>query len=201
MQINRNNYGAFFIDYRESNLDDRGKEALSEFLKNNPDLQVEFLDFIDLSDFKLLTDKNEIFHNKYMLKRPVVEPVDVIEQDNFEEYIIAFLENDLTKEQKKVFERFVQKNPSIRKEINWYEKTFLKPDNKIICKQKTNLKRRSVSLYHPSIIRRVASIAALILLTFGLFRLTTDFISNQRSTPTAGVESWAEEPAEVITLY
>jgi hypothetical protein len=202
MQISKDNYGAFFLDYRESNLDDRGKEALAEFLRNNPDLQNEFLDFINLSDIELSPERSVTFSDKHKLKRLVVDAVDDINQDNFDEYIIAFLENDLTDEQIKVFERFKLKNPAILKEIEWYKKTFLKPDKQIFFAQKAVLKRRYLSFYNPSIIKSVASLAALIILTFGLLRLTTNFFTHQRSSPgIAVIDAIKDEPYQENPVY
>jgi hypothetical protein len=126
MQINRNNYGAFFLDYWESNLDDQGREALALFLEENPDLQDEFFDFKSAAGTLLASKDQLVFPGKQRLKKIIVQSVDEIDQDNFEQYIIAFLENDLTEDQLNVFDRFRLANPEINNEIELYKKAYLK---------------------------------------------------------------------------
>jgi len=89
MQINRNNYGAFFLDYWESNLDEQGREALALFLEKNPDLQDEFFGFKTAAKTLLAAEAQLIFPGKQRLKKIAVQPVDEITQDNFEQYIVA----------------------------------------------------------------------------------------------------------------
>ena len=50
MNINQNNYEAFFLDYWENTLSEQDRHALEGFLLENPDLQDEFLDFKTASE-------------------------------------------------------------------------------------------------------------------------------------------------------
>jgi hypothetical protein len=183
MQINRNNYGAFFLDYWESNLDEQGREALALFLEKNPDLQDEFFGFKMAAKTLLTAETQLIFPGKQRLKKIAVQPVDEITQDNFEQYIVAFLENDLEENQLKMFDRFRLANPEIENEIELYKKTFLKPDQRIVFQNKAGLKRRLLPLPGRTLILRGLQIAALLLVAFGLFRLTTLLFTPEVENP------------------
>lgn len=183
MQISRNNYGAFFLDYWESNLDGQGREALALFLEQNPDLQDEFFGFKAAANTMLKSDEQLVFQGKHRLKKIVVQPVDEIDQDNYEDYIIAFLENDLTGDQLKMFDRFRLVNPEIKREIVLYRKAYLKPDQHIVYQNKAGLKRRVLPLPGRQAIMRGLQIAAVLLIAFGLFRLTTLIFTPGKQNP------------------
>jgi hypothetical protein len=183
MQINRNNYGAFFLDYWESNLDEQGREALALFLEKNPDLQDEFFGFKAAVKTLLVAETQLTFPGKQRLKKIAVLPVGEITQDNFEKYIIAFLENDLTENQLNVFDRFRLANPEIENEIALYKKTYLKPDQRIVFQNKAGLKRRVLPFSKRQEIMRGLQIAALLLIAFGLFRLTTLLFTPEEENP------------------
>ncbi len=173
MQINRDNYGAFFLDYWESNLDEQGRSALTIFLDKNPDLLDEFLDFKSAAGLQYVPGKAPVFKQKHKLKKLVVKPVGAITQDNYETFIIASLENDLDQENRKDFEKFVKQNPGVEGEIALYKKTFLKPDSRIILETKSGLKRPAIPFWRAGYFKRAVSIAAMLAIAVGLFRLST----------------------------
>ncbi|MDA3823594.1 MAG: hypothetical protein PF450_13425, partial [Bacteroidales bacterium] len=65
MDINRNNYEVFFLDYAEGNLSADQEEILHRFLKFNPDLSAELETF----SIHPLESNLEEFPNKNLLKK------------------------------------------------------------------------------------------------------------------------------------
>lgn len=193
MEINRNNYGAFFLDYWESNLDDRGKNHLALFLESNPDLQDEFLDFKYATDSRLNPGEVLTFPYKSKLKKVEVQTVGEINQNNWEQYVIASLEKDLSPLDSILFEEFVAKNPQIVRDIELFRKTFITPDRKIVYDQKESLKRRVIPVwwYNPAVSWGTA-IAAMFLITLSIYWNTTTHHSGKTEQP--GFVSTSELP-------
>jgi hypothetical protein len=183
MQINRDNYGAYFLDYWESNLDEQGRSALTRFLDQNPDLLDEFLDFNTAVKSKLDPDKAHVFTLKHKLKKPVIKPLGEINQDNFEEFIIASLENDLDNGQQDNFDDFVKLNPDIKPEIALYQKTFLKPDKNIVFETKPGLKQPAIPFWWTGNFKRAVSVAAMLAVAVGLFRLSLIMFTSDIPNP------------------
>ena len=161
MKINRDNYGAFFLDYWENNLDEQGRTELAGFLEKYPELQDEFFDFQQLSEASLPKDKQIVFRQKQVLKKTEVTSTGNIHQDNYETYIIASLEGDLGEEEKKQFEAFCEINPAVSREIEYFERTFLKPAANIAFPYKPGLKRGLMIRMMP--FGRIAAAAAVII--------------------------------------
>lgn len=168
MQINRNNYGAFFLDYAENTLDEAGRQNLARFLEQNPDLQDEFFEFENIG---LEPDTNIVFDQKSKLKHLEIFDFGPINQENYETWIIAFLEGDLSKKELLVFEAFRAKNVLIEKEIASFKLTFLKSKTSIVFPDKELIKRNIEISFKRKIIWYSASVAAVLMIAFGVFRL------------------------------
>lgn len=168
MQINRNNYGAFFLDYAENTLDEAGRENLARFLEQNPDLQDEFFEFESIS---LSPDTKIVFNQKTKLKHLEILDYGPINQENYETWIIAFLEGDLSKKELLVFEAFKSKNVLIEKEIAAFKLTYLKSKTSIVFPDKELIKRNLEISFKRKIIWYSASVAAVLMIAFGVFRL------------------------------
>ncbi len=134
MNITRENYEAFFLDYHEGNLSQVQVEELMDFLSNNPDLKTEFDSF---EHFTLPRPAQQQFASKELLKKPEAS----IHNDNFEEYCIASIEGELTSHEQKLFTNFVAANPQRLKILKTYEQTLLQPDNHIVFTGKSGLKK------------------------------------------------------------
>lgn len=137
MEINRNNYEVFFIDYFDGNLSDNSIKDLFLFLDNNNDLKLEFENFSIIT----LDNENVILEQKDLLKE--ITPETKLESENFEKFCIAFIENDLTKNQIKVFDSYKKSAEQI-KTLEFYKKTKLVSDNSIVFESKNSIKRTSI---------------------------------------------------------
>jgi len=171
MQINRNNYEAFFLDYTENTLNEKGRQELALFLNQNPDLQDEFFEFENVS---LKPDTRIVFVPKTRLKKFEINPHLNIDQDNYDNWIIAYLEGELNGKEIVDFGEFRVKNPIVEKEITAYEKTFLKPKTTIVFRDKELLKRKAALRIGNSIVWYVTSLAAILIIAFGIYHFRTN---------------------------
>jgi len=103
MEINKNNYEAYFLDYWENNLQPEMVAELMIFLEGNPDLKGEFNEF---ENIVLVPDESIKFQPNKELKKKEVEPVGEIQSDNYEHYMVGDLEGDLTKKEAANFKIF-----------------------------------------------------------------------------------------------
>lgn len=163
MDINRENYEMYFIDYYDGNLNNNDIDTLMAFLQSNIDLKEEFEEFEEFS----VSIPKVIYPNKnILLKRKIVSERG-INADNCEDFFIAYHEGDLSEEEKIETLLFCEKNLSLKKEFQSFSKIFLTPDKAIRFKGKSKLKRHKLrKLYFSSF----AAAASLIIL-FGLFSL------------------------------
>ncbi len=184
MAINRNNYGAYFLDYWESNLDVQAKSALASFLKANPDLQDAFFDFKEAINASIPEEDKITYPNKNGLKKIEVQSIGEINQMNWEFYVIAYIEGDLPTEKSSMFQEFVTMNPQLNKEIRLYRKAHLIPDRATVFEDKSALKKRILPFQFSGIaLRHWISVAAVILVAFILYQ-SNDFLSTSTDSVT-----------------
>ena len=131
MNIDKNNYEAFFLDYHEGNLSPQEVADLYLFLSQYPELKKEFEDFehIVLEDFSA-----PVFENKDSLKKNITA-------DNREEYFIRAVENTLDPTELALLNQFLKTHPEFLSEFNLFIKTKLQADTAIVFDNKTNLKQ------------------------------------------------------------
>ncbi|MBE9468246.1 MAG: hypothetical protein IMY72_08000 [Bacteroidetes bacterium] len=137
MNINRNNYESFFLDYFDRNLNSEQEEQLFVFLSNNIDLKFEFDDF---ENFSICEEENFIFPNKKDLKK------ELISKDKFSEYCIDKVEGKFSPNQEKNFKDFFKINPECKKDYEFYKKTILQPDLSVNFDEKQELKKIDFNL-------------------------------------------------------
>jgi len=112
-KINLHNYEAFLLDYFDGNLNETDLQELKTFVLLNPELD------IDLGNDSLLTfnSDNELFINKKDLLKT--------EQDIYNEELLNYLEGNLSKNEKIIFEKKLASNADLKKELELYKKTDL----------------------------------------------------------------------------
>jgi hypothetical protein len=166
MQINRNNYEIFFLDYRENNLTPQQVAELMVFLEENPDLKIEFEDFEDIT---LVADESVFFNEKSQLKKKQVIPYGSIDDENFEATLIANNEGDLSSEQEKEFAGFIGLNPDLKLQVNALRQSILKPNPDIVYQDKEGLKKYPFWVTYQTTLYYAASIAAIFILMIGSY--------------------------------
>ncbi len=130
--ITRYNYEEYFLMYVDNELSTAERNAVEGFIQQNPDLANE-LTMIQGSVIK--PESNIVFNNKASLLKNV-ETNSIINLNNYEEYFLLYLDNELDAKTKKQVEEFVSRNPSLQNEWNILQQTKLEPETAIVFEGK-----------------------------------------------------------------
>ncbi|MBL0330922.1 MAG: hypothetical protein IPP64_16305 [Bacteroidetes bacterium] len=131
MNINKNNYEAFFLDYHEGNLSPQQVADLLLFVEQHPELREEFESFenVTLDDLSTIS-----FDQKSSLKKEIT-------LENREEYFIRSIENTLTPAEKNLLDAFIKQHPQFLKELELFQKTRVPADTTIVFENKEALQK------------------------------------------------------------
>src|SRR5215470_6627285 len=102
--INRHNYEEFFLMYVDNELTVQQREEVELFVRQNPDLQSEF----EMLQHIKLTPEDEIM---FAHKTDLLKIKDSIGMDNYEEYFLLYIDNELNEENREAVEKFVLQHP------------------------------------------------------------------------------------------
>ncbi len=184
MNINRHNYEEYFILYMDNELRAEERRRVEEFVALHPDLKEE-LDILLQS--KLQPEQHIVFENKEELMR-FSEPINAINMANYEEWLLLYIDNELTESERKSVEKFATTNPSVQHELNLLLKTTLQPET-IVFPDKESLYRREEMVRRIPAWWRMAAAAAIVIAvgTTGILILNSDKTTSTEG-PTAGVE-------------
>ena len=137
MNINQNNYEAWFLDYYENQLSAEQVAELFLFLEQHPILKEEFDSFENtILPTDLLEEENLL--NKQSLKK-----YDVVCEENINEWLIAQVEGELDAQQLQNLGRLLNEHPVFLNDQNLIAKTKLVQDNEERFELKSNLKQFS----------------------------------------------------------
>lgn len=172
LRINEENCQDYFIAFVNNDLSEVEKSDLHDFVKSNPKFEKDFNLFQKTC---LKVDSNIKFPNKESLKKPVINTYKAINQKNYSDFIIAKIEGDLGEKEVQDFKHFISLNPSLKKEVQLFEKTILKADKSIIFEHKHLLKsmadRKIFSTIPFSAYFSVAAAAVVVFLISFVFKL------------------------------
>jgi hypothetical protein len=129
MNINKNNYEAFFLDYYEGKLSPNEVAELLLFIEQHPEVKEEFESFenITLEDFSIA------FENKADLKKEIT-------LTNKDEYFIKAVEGTITETEKELLHHFLKQHPQLFYEFELYKKTKLHPELELVFDEKDTIK-------------------------------------------------------------
>ncbi len=157
MKITRDNYESWFLDYLEGNLEPEEMAMVRLFKNEHPDLADEQEEF---SPF-LKADSDLVYPGKHLLKKEVYDdPV------HFGQSAIAAMEGEMSEEELRQFQNWVDKNPDRQKFVKEFEQCRLVPDKEITFPGKNQLKKKTIWMTGWMQAAAVAAIALLALLTF-----------------------------------
>ena len=126
--INRHNYEEFFLMYVDNELNNEQRREVELFVRQNPDLQEEFE---MLQQTKLTPDEEIMFTHKTDL----LKIKDSIGIDNYEEFFLLYIDNELNESGKEAVEKFVLQQPQLQDEFSLLKQTIL-PQERIIFPNK-----------------------------------------------------------------
>lgn len=175
MKISIDNYEAYLIDYMDGRLNDAEIRQLKAFCVQN------HIDFEELTeDLPVLESTDDIFDEKEYLFKNKIVPFGSINEDNYEERFIAYQELILDGKEEREVEEFTDQNPFLHKDLRTYGNCRLEPDTTIVFKDKDNLKKKAVIL---PLYAKIAAVAAVIAVLFGLFWLPKNEDDNAHQQP------------------
>lgn len=164
IDINMSNYESYVIDYLDGKLDTVEKACFIAFLENHSDIKEEITNIVDIE----LIPEEKAYEYKNKLKKTPISPIDGINEDNYEEYFIAYYEGDLDNTEKNSLEKFLDNNSSLDNEFLLFADLKLSSNTTIVFSEKEELKhnRKIIPVWY--------SIAAAILLFFSMYWFLND---------------------------
>lgn len=137
MDINLNNYEAFFLDYHEGKLAPPQVAELMSFLEEHPELKEMFFEFENIS----LTELEDIVHDIEFERKDDLKKEVLITKDEMDDLLAGAVEGVLDNEQQKILEKLLTENPNIRFHLDLYRKTIITADLSEVFEGKELLKR------------------------------------------------------------
>ena len=116
MKVTRGNYEAYLLDRWEGNLSKEEEEVLNDFLAQHPELDIQ--DALALQDDVSRTKPEEKFDKAGVL-------YDSVNQQNALYFFVAYYEGDLSNDDEKEVEQFVQDHPFYSKKFKQFGKAHL----------------------------------------------------------------------------
>ena len=188
MKIDRHNYEEFFILYWDNELTAVQKQAVENFVNQNPDLKEEFN---ILGDTRFTADDKMQFEEKDFLLNTAS-----INITNYQEQLLNYIDDELSAEEKKEVERSIEKFPLIQKELLLLQRTKLQPEE-VALPGKSGLYRREEKIHVISMTWFRVAVAAVIILIGGFtaLQLTSTNNNNTEQAPVAKVTEPKTDPA------
>ena len=176
MKIDRHNYEEHFLLYMDNELSSDDRRMVEAFVQQHPDLKEE-LDI--LLQYKLVPDTDIVFDSKQELMK--VNGDTPVTSSNCEEWLVLYMDNELTAEQKNTVEQFLAVNPSVKEEFALLQRTKLQPEQ-IVFAHKQSLYKKEEKVRHLTASWWRAAAAVLILAT----GLTTLILLNNKPSGNKG---------------
>ncbi len=189
MKITRHNYEEYFILYLDNELSSADRREVELFVQQNPDLKAE-LDILFQS--QLPVDTDVVFNGKESLLKTESA---TIKEDNYEEWLLSYIDNELSGAEKTMLEKFVAERPAIKKELEVLQKAKLQPEN-IVFGDKSILYRREEKVRVIAINWRRIAIAASLVLAVGTAAVVLFKSNEEKPADIANVENRKVVPAQ-----
>jgi len=183
MEINRNNYEIFFLDYLDRKLSGNQIDHFLDFLELNPDLKEEL---ITVSEMTIPSEEMHYAHKASLYKTERDRSQD-------QQYIaVAFMEGDLDEEENDRFLKHLELHPEQNRELELLMKTRLHADETLLFSNKNRLYRKTP-------IKRFiywgSRIAAILILAFSFWS-----VFNFEKKEPAALVAKQSEPVSVETV-
>ncbi len=192
MEINRENYGAWIVDYFDGQLSEKEVEQLLFFLDAHPDCKAEFDAFESVS----LQKEAVSFPAKEGLKHKEIIPVGRMCETNYQEIFMDAHDGTLNRDEAGVLQVFLGKNPHLKNEYELFDKLYLPVDSSVIYVDKAGLRRTPLI---PLIRNFSLALAAVFLLLLG-FRFFMPEQGVRNSYHRAGIQPIASIKGKSIRV-
>lgn len=132
--INISNYEDYLYSYVDGELQAEEISALESFLELHPQFRSE----LDVLMATRLQPEAMVFDNKASLYRG-----SEVNLQNYESFLLSYIDGELNKEEKASFERFVSQQPKVQQELLVWQATKLQADSNIRFEDKSVLYRKA----------------------------------------------------------
>ena len=162
MNIYRNNYEEYFILYMDNELGSEDRRVVEEFVQKHPDLKEELE---VLLQYKMTPDTSIVYNGKHELM--MSHNYSSIDLNNYEEWLVMYIDNELDAEQRKNVEQFAIQHPQVREELTLLKQTKLQPEQEVVFPGKELLFRRTEKVRVIYFNWRRIAVAAVLLIAVG----------------------------------
>ena len=190
MEINRNNYELYMIDFLDAKLSAKQQDQLMLFLAENPDLQAEF----DLLQNSIIAD--EVHPIPFEFKQELKKQ-EHIQVSLYDELLVAKLEGDLSQNDLAKLDAEMQVYPELQTSFEQFQKTKLSVDETIVFAHKSSLKKQAQVFVLFTKLRIFSSIAAAFLVILALWFFKSNRTENNNTASirnTSKIKSKNEKP-------
>jgi len=164
MNINRNNYESWFLDYLDGKLNAGQIEKLMLFLEFNPDLkqEIEGMELIQLKAEEIS------YQQKKTLRKPAEPFIHETTHADFETLCISSIEQQLSQEEEGQLQDLLKADPEKEKTYSLYMATIIEADRSISYPGKSLLKKRFIDIPSIRVTATAVAAAAVIFLTLSV---------------------------------
>lgn len=159
MNINRQNYEVWFVDFLDGNLDEQSRRELFAFLKDNPDLAKELDQFAEIS----LDCDNVSFNGKERLFKSEADLIGIEYPDYL---LIKRIEEGLSIKEEAQLNNLITDNVNLINRDAEFQQTRLIGE-KILFPGKEKLLRKQVNPLFTFVKRTVVAASLLVMIFFG----------------------------------
>ncbi len=176
MKIDRHNYEEYFLLYIDNELNIDQKGQVEQFVKENPDLEEEL---VMLQQSKLVPDSTIVFDKKDLLIKN--ENDSFINLNNYEEWLVLYVDDELNEEEKIVVEKFVAAHPKVQQELELFKQTKLEPEEIVFANKKVLYRKEKVTVISMQMQWWRVAVAAILIVAAGM---TLYSVLNNRNNKT-----------------
>jgi hypothetical protein len=200
MKIDRHNYEEYFLLYVDNELTVEQKKLVELFVQDNPDLEEELV----MLQQSRLVPETIVFEQKDVLMK---EDHSFINMNNYEEWLVLYVDSELSKEEGMAVEKFAAEHPSVQSELHLFQQTKLHlheisfPDKNLLYRNKEKANIITLTWW------RIAAAAMLVIAAgitlYSIFNKRNDIavkdriaVKEQKQTPAESVLPGHESPKQ-----
>jgi len=197
MNIDRHNYEEYFLLYIDNELSVDQKKQVELFVQENPDLEEEL---VMLKQSRLIPDDSLVFDKKHLLMKEENAPHSTsnsfINLNNYEQWLIMYVDDELSAEEKLAIEKFALAHPHVQQELELFQQTKVQPEE-LVFPNKEVLYRREKTVRVISIQWLRVAVAAVLVIAAGITLYSIFNKSTDKGITPNGIAKKEQVPASI----
>jgi hypothetical protein len=198
MNIDRHNYEEYFLLYIDNELSVDQKKQVDLFVQENPDLEEEL---VMLKQSRLIPDDSIVFDRKHSLMKEEdgQHSNSFINLNNYEQWLIMYVDDELSAEEKLAVERFALTHQHVQQELELFQQAKLQAEE-IVFPDKEILYRREKSVRVISIQWWKVAVAAILIISAGITLYSIFNKQTNKGITPDGIVKKEQAPAPISTI-